>query len=91
MSGSNPNAGAACTDPSCRWIDVSGQNFPPNTSVTVSCHSIYPPPEQDFKSYSVTADGAGNFTVTNTGCFYGYPNHPVYVHTAGAQSNTINW
>jgi hypothetical protein len=89
-----------CTSTACRAVDVSGHQFPINSTVTISyyagceghisvaCSGAGNPP-QPYATATVGVDGNGDF-VDNDRVF-GFPDSSYWVVVSGYTSNTITW
>ncbi len=84
-----PTSKPGCTI-ACYFVQISLQNFAPNTSYSLSCVSDYPPPVGPFYTQPIRTDGGGSYN-TSSLCWYGYTGHQVWVTAGGVTSNTVTW
>jgi hypothetical protein len=79
-----------CTGGGCAWVNVTGENLSANTAYSVVCRASNGD-EGGWWTLSRTTDGAGRFSVINSGCVYGYSNRTVWATAGPHESNRMVW
>ncbi|HEX4443157.1 MAG TPA: Ig-like domain-containing protein [Galbitalea sp.] len=85
--GSTPPS-SVCTDPNCRFVDVTGTNFPANTQITVSYNTDHGGNGQ-FTTGTYTTNGSGSFSASDV--YFSFTTYHVWVTVGSVASNTITW
>lgn len=78
--------GAAETSTEGYWYDVSLEQFPPSSSVTLHCHDSW---DSSFWTETVTVDGAGNYR--DSKLCYSADGNDHWVTGGGQESNHVQW
>ena len=77
----------ACTDPSCRFVDIAVSGFEPDTVITVECNSDVGGP---FGGGVVTIRPDGTAELPDA-CYFGWPGERFWVEAGHASSEPFPW
>jgi hypothetical protein len=86
VSKGGPRSVSGCTS-NCYLVNVTMQNFSPNSGYTVACYSTMD--TVPYYTYNVTTDGAGN--KGSAVCVFGYAGQQVWVTAGGVTSGRVPW
>ena len=73
--------------PAGYWYAITFSNFPPNTTVSASCHDSVDP--GGFRNFTFTTNGSGGHYTQGQRYSGDHPSH--WVRANGIESNRVDW